>query len=125
MSRPRLGIDIDDVLSQTNVFALQKIKTQHAIEWQYENIIDHSWETLPGFPLDAETMFKFWDLLVQGDDATENILPVEGSIEAVATLAIHYELYAITARKESTQLATEIWLKKHFKNAFNSITFVG
>jgi uncharacterized HAD superfamily protein len=125
MSRPKLWVDIDDVLSQTNAFAIKKLKAQYAIEWKFEDITAHAWETLPGFPLNSTAMSEFWDLLIWNDEALQNIFPMEGAIEAISSLLIHYELHAITARKDRTKAATEKWIQKHFGSAFNSITFIG
>lgn len=125
MSRPKLWVDIDDVLSQTSIFALQKLRHYHNFELWYDELTGHRWELLPNFPLSEKSMFEFWDQHLSSNESINEILPVEWAVKSISALAQRYELHAITARTDCMKDATKAWLGKHFSGAFCSVNHLG
>ena len=55
----------------------------------------------------------------------EQIIPVEGSQEAVNELSGRHHLIALTSRPESTKHKTEEWFNRYFGNSIKEILFNG
>jgi hypothetical protein len=70
-------VDIDDVLSQTSVYAIEKMRQDCGFDLQYADISDHHWHLLPNCPLSEGEMLKFWDRHLGDAKSVERIRPIE------------------------------------------------
>jgi 5'(3')-deoxyribonucleotidase len=117
--KPRIGIDIDDVLSETTRYAISELKKRHNHHMNFEEVLYFEWPKIEHFPLDLPTTIEFFREILRDTDAIDRIQPIEHSVSSIRSLCEDFELHAITARHISTSEATHLWTEKHFGDAFN------
>ncbi len=125
MSKPRLGVDIDDVLAQTGVWSCKRLLEVHGFELSFEHIVHHDYTQIPGFPLTMDEIMLFWKQELSSEESLMEIEPMAGSVESILFLREHFELHAITARNPAAEISTRAWLNKHYGDAFVSIDHLG
>jgi uncharacterized HAD superfamily protein len=115
-----IGIDLDDVLLNFNenffIYHNDKYGTNHqrkdSIDYQLENILRTTKE---------EAVKRVLDFYESSNHA--NAKPVNGSVEAIKTLAKDHILFIVTSKPEALEKMTLQWLNKHFPKMFRGVYF--
>lgn len=118
MTRPTLGVDLDDVLFDFIGHFFKWHNQRYGTALRFEDMTRRKlWQVWGGTPEEAQeripTFFREIDML--------RIEPIAGSIEALAALRQRYRLTVISARDPGTLANTERWLARHFPNTFDQI----
>lgn len=125
MHHSRIGVDLDETLSQTFGPCLEYIRTKTGIPHGYDDLSDHNFWEIPGIPLTKEAALGFFAEFDRDHDPDHaSILPVHGSVEAIGELKRRgYELHVITARGDNVRELTRLWISKHFPETFADVHF--
>ena len=124
--RPKIGIDIDEVLSRTMHFLRTVMIERGYSVPEYEDFSHFHTHEIVGFPItDKVEMMNFYQELLSHPDSINRLEVVPGSKTALDLLSTHFEIHAITARSLTTKKMTELWIDKHFPNIFTTIDFLG
>ena len=116
--RPRIGIDIDDVLSETALFTIKNLQERYNYTIGFEDIIHFDWPKISGFPMDMPTTVEFFRTTLGEKGLIDQIFPLHQAVESIQQLGEVFELHAITARHPSTSDATHAWIAKNFGDIF-------
>ena len=118
----KIGIDIDEVLAKfiegVNVFYNRIHKTTFSFADYKFYDLEKTWGG------SKERAIKIISDFYKSLDF-ENILPVEGSREAIQNLSANHKLIALTSRPLFTKNATEKWIKRNYKKSIEEIIFNG
>jgi len=116
----KIGIDIDGVLADftpvINDFYNNKFGTSFKIEDYVHFDLEKTWNRT------NEEAVKIIEDFFSSEDFV-NLLPIEGSQEAIRFLSKNHSLIAITARPSYLRDKTESWIKKHFGNSILEVHF--
>jgi uncharacterized HAD superfamily protein len=114
----RIGIDIDEVLSETVVGFLSFYNGLHGTNFTYDDIKEYSFSKMLGLSIEEEqtNLKKYFS-----SDIFMNVAPIQGSVEAIKSLSEKYDLYAISSRPPTLNDITTGWLGRHFGNSFKEV----
>ncbi|HME86890.1 MAG TPA: hypothetical protein VKE88_00575 [Candidatus Nanoarchaeia archaeon] len=120
----KVGVDLDDVLSQT----FEPIRLFHNSKYdtkiKFEDITSHPWYifmTEQYGPVTNEEMIRRFHEFYE-TDAFKNLALVKGAQEGIAELKKrHFDLDIITNRPSILHGATQQWLGKHFPGMFGGV----
>lgn len=121
MGKPKrfvIGVDIDNVLTDTDTKIRELIKKYLGIDAQGEDIID--WHYHRSLPITQEDESYIFDLFHQYHCQELNIIP--NSKESLDSLSKYSLIYLITNRPKFTSHSTKSWLNQHNIH-FDKITF--
>jgi uncharacterized HAD superfamily protein len=117
-----IGVDMDEILSQTleSVLAAHQIKTGKHIK--IEQITDYYWRQIAGLNTSFEEVLSVMDsLLLENHD---DIMPVIWAYEALYQLKqAWHSLVVITARPKIFYDSTTSWIAKHFAGVFDEVHY--
>jgi uncharacterized HAD superfamily protein len=106
--RPVVGVDLDNVLADTDTVIRQLIAERYGIVLQRRDIVEFDY-WLCG--ITREQTDEVLRLFHEGECA--KALPTEQSASALQVLRTRYEIWILTARPQLAQQATEHWLQQH------------
>lgn len=114
----KIGIDIDDTLAAFNYQFLNFINRRDGTNFQFKDITDYNYNKAFGTTGDRmyTSVFDFY----KSPEFLE-IIPVEGSQEAIKILKKDHELFVITSRNEDLSEITDNWLKNFYGDSFKHI----
>jgi uncharacterized HAD superfamily protein len=117
----RIGIDLDDVVADSVAAMAAFHNERYGTSLKREDFVNYDlWKIWGGDRLDAIKKIEEFFLT----DHFANISPVAGSVSGIAALkGMGHELYAVTARSDIAIRPTEVWIKKHFPDAFRGVHF--
>ncbi len=116
----KIGIDLDDVLSQTMPALIKFHNDRYGTKLVMEDLKNGaSWQTWGGTFADDVKKIHDFHLSPYG----QNIPPVKDAKEILEELKKDNELYIITARSDEIREDTEDWLEENFPNTFTKIYF--
>jgi len=106
------GIDIDDVICQTNPLILRLLKEFYGVDIRWEWLTSYYFARTKGFPLTQEQVDRAYGEFTAGASLAAE--PLAGAREALLSLrAAGHRLCLITARPESMKGDTEKWLAEY------------
>lgn len=113
-----IGIDIDEVLSDTVVGFLKFFNNKHGTKHTYDEITDYSFTKSLNISPDEEkaNLMEFF-----ASKYFVDIEPITGSVEAIQKLSRTNELFAISSRPPVLMSLTNFWLDKYFKGCFREV----
>ncbi len=119
--REIIGIDIDDVLSQS---ALGFVAYSNTHWGAHHSVDDYSedWAAFWGIPR-AEAMQRAHEYHLTGDHTSYE--PFQQALPVLNKLASTYDLIVITSRRTMLRPQSDKWLAEHFPGIFQAIHFVG
>lgn len=120
-----VGVDLDEVLSESFRFILSRLETKLSIFWEYDAITHHDFDEMAGFPLGKEAAISFFRKELLDPSHLNEVFPVAGSLENLAILARSHRLTCITARNPLLRDTTLEWLGKHFPGVFTHVELLG
>ena len=125
MSLPKIGIDIDEVLSQTIPYLRATLLEKGYTVPEYEDFTHFQTHEIVGFPIkDKVEMKSIYDELTATIESVQRLEVIPGSIAALTVLSQHFEIHAITARSLLSKNMTELWIGKHYPSIFTTIDFL-
>jgi len=120
MPKPKIAIDIDDVL----VLSAPEILGNYNRRWGTQLIladwysdIGPQWGTN-----DDDEAIRRVNEFVESEEYSE-LPPVQKAIFALQALSRRYELHILTGRHDVIAGATQGWLQRHFPDIFHSVNF--
>lgn len=108
-TRNIIGVDIDNVLSDTDFIIRQLIKQQYEIESTREQITD--WMYSKSLQITLEQEYLIFDLFHNYYSLDAPTIPF--AEESLKKLSSENLIWLITARPENTTVATKQWLHQH------------
>ncbi len=117
----KIGIDIDEVLSETVAGFLAFYNEEHDTHFFFDQIVEYSFSKIFNITPEAEKseLIAFFASTYFAELAT-----VSGSTEAIKKLSKNYELYAVSSRPPQLMKLTSDWLDKHFNGYFEEIILI-
>jgi 5'(3')-deoxyribonucleotidase len=126
MKKPIIAIDVDDVLSATNLammhFANNHFGFNHT--WEDYNAPGHYtlyWEDAV-WKVGHQRGQECYDAFVAAG-SRRRFTVVEGAVDALKQLQKRFELVVITARSQKYADETHAWLDQHFPDLFQQVHF--
>ncbi|MDK2899132.1 MAG: hypothetical protein PWQ10_319 [Patescibacteria group bacterium] len=113
-----IGIDIDDVLSETILSFLDFYNKKHNTNFSFNQITDYSLSKALNIP-DKDEMLNIFDFF--NSDHAKNMNTTPYSKDIVHKLSKDNLLYAISSRPTQLIELTNIWLNKHYEGCFKEI----
>ena len=104
-----IGVDIDNVLSDTDFVIRSLIAQKHGVESKKEQIT--RWYYSESLPITLEQELSVLKLFHSTDCLNAPILPF--AAEALMLLSAKYSIWLITGRPEETNSLTKQWLERH------------
>jgi uncharacterized HAD superfamily protein len=129
MSKEKIAVDIDDVLSSStdavrvfvnSRFGVDLDEQHYRIEAEYWGYYESVWAQ---HGIDESSLMDDFHGGLTTDQSS--ISPVKGAPEAWKRLSQKYDLQLITSRPKEMQLETELWLKEHLDPVLVSPIFLG
>jgi len=116
----QIGLDMDEVVVSLMDGLIEYYHERFNTRLRKENFFSYNlWEVWGGTKEEAIRILNdFYD-----SPFFEEILPVEGSIEAIDHLVNENDLHIITSRPSAIKEKTERCIERHFDNKFKTITF--
>lgn len=114
----RIGIDIDEVLCETERGFLAFYNSRYGTDYKHEQMIEYSFGRSFGVSEDEEKS------LLDAFFASDNFInagTIPGSKEAVVKLSQDNEMYAISSRPTALMQTTMTWIGVHFPNCFKEV----
>jgi len=109
----KIGIDLDEILSDTLTSAIDCYKNTHNVSLNRETFTAKDYREIWG------KIENFWQ-----SEYFKNTKPVKGAFEELAPLKkLGYEFYIITGRYNKYTTQTKEWLDKYYPNIFSGIYF--
>ncbi|MFH1711483.1 MAG: hypothetical protein ABH840_04185 [Nanoarchaeota archaeon] len=103
----KIGIDVDDVLTETFKKFLKVYNERYSKNFEFENLSSfYLWDVLD---ISKEEAFNLVDEIME-----EELEVVEGAVEGVVGLKETHEVFIITSRPERHIKITEDFIKKYF-----------
>lgn len=121
-----IGIDIDEVLSETLDYVLAYHKYQiNGLPLKREDMVDYYIPNVPGFShIEKQDAVRFFTDGMLDPDRGEGLQPVEGARAILEKeKAKGHRLIAITARGPLVQEATMRWIKQYYGELFDEVVF--
>ncbi len=106
MARPILGVDIDNVLAESDVILREMIKEMCGIDLRLEQMTRYAYETHGVPEAELSKVFRVFNV-----DTCKRLQTVCGAKDAMQKLARRYEIALVTSRNPESKEATEFWLK--------------
>ncbi len=115
-----IGVDVDDVLAEFQPGWIDYHNAIHGSSMTVETMTDYNYSI--SFKIPGEIIFpRVHDFYKT--EGFENLVPVDGSIKFIKKLSKKHNLFAITARPDTTVDLSLIWIKKHYGEVFKEIVF--
>lgn len=119
--RPRIYVDMDDVLCETAQGFLSLLKRSYGRVVLFEEII--SFDLSRSFDLDQSEIERFMHRAHEADVLAE-LEPIPGALEGVEQWARNgYDIEIVTGRPPSTEPVSRRWLER-FDVPYDSLTFL-
>ncbi len=118
MAKPKLGIDLDDVLFDFVGHFFRWHNQRYGTRLRFSDMTHEKlWQAWGGSPADAgERVPAFF-----GETDMLPLEPLPGAVEALGSLRDRYRLIVISARDPSTATKSEQWLERYFPAVFDQI----
>jgi uncharacterized HAD superfamily protein len=114
----RIGVDIDEVLSQTFQALLDFYNFKYDARYTLDQVNVYSFQKVFGINAKEEKQLHADFFTTK---FSKNLKTVPGSVEAINKLAKNNKLYAISSRPKWQQQQTEHWLSVYYGNNFKQI----
>jgi uncharacterized HAD superfamily protein len=121
LERPKIAVDIDDVLSQSAKGFVAYSNERWGTNLTVDDYDDH-WAEM--WKIDRKEAEK---RAIEYHDANivKDFLVYDGALEVLHKLAPDFELLIATSRRVSVETSTREWLDKHYEGVFNQVVFAG
>src|SRR3989344_3887357 len=113
-----IGIDMDEVLAELLEAYLEYHNQNYNTKIQKKDMFSYHFHEVFGGS-EEETQQKLGYFFKS--ERFQKIQPITGALQIIPQLAKEHQLCIITARPNIIRQETELWLTKHFPNAFQSI----
>jgi len=115
----RLGIDLDEVLSDTLASFIQFHNLRYGTDYRESDFVSYKFEDIMKLPSEdvVVRILQFYS------ECNAEISPVAGAKGILEKLARDHELYVITARPDAIKTLTRIWLEDHYPGLFKEVIF--
>lgn len=125
-SKPKIAIDIDDVIAAENEGIRQFTNREYGTEYAPEDfLVDGEywgyWERIWG--LEGEKARERYEAFLRSPEKAD-LKVVEGAVEAINILKKRFEPVIVTSRDGFAIEITEPWLEKNFPTTFGQIEFL-
>ena len=117
----KIGIDIDEVLSETVAGFLAFYNEKHGTQFYFDQIVEYSFSKIFGITPEIE---KSELMAFFASTSFAELATVNGSNEAIKELSKNYELYAVSSRPPQLMKLTSVWLNKHFQGCFKEVILI-
>lgn len=109
----KIGIDIDNVLTDSYRFVLERFNQNFATQVRYEEVFDFYYlEKYAG--VDISRAKFFIKEIIHSDEFHQKLSPFREAVETIKSWSKHgFLIYYITARHTTSRDLTAAWLKKH------------
>jgi uncharacterized HAD superfamily protein len=121
MSKPTIGIDIDDVLSASAEGFVSYSNQRYGLQLVPEDYTE-DWRQVWRVDL-AEAEQRANDFHESG--VVSDYLAVAGAQPVLRSLKERYRLIAVTSRRNSIAAHTLDWLDRHYPDTFEDVVFAG
>lgn len=105
---PILGIDLDNVISDTDNLIRSIIYEMYRIKLQREDIIYFDYSKCGVTKEQQQEVFRTFH-----EKRCEEVIPTPHAIETIKALNDKFQVHIITSRPQSTKLKTIMWLHNH------------
>lgn len=116
-TRPRIAIDIDDVLADTHTASKLWIEAQAGVPADFHGYTTHTdyWDYYNRvIMMHGNSSVRFEDFLAELARDQAHVPLLAGAQFAIQQLMQDYDVVLITARDPSLEAATRAWLDSHF-----------
>ncbi len=121
MAKPVLAIDVDEVLFPFTHRFIDDHNRRTGNDLKMSDLTTFYYiEEQEGIP---EGEAEAWILKFLESEYGRSSKPFPGAIEAITKLKTKYDIDIITARHQTMQNTTEVWLNEHFPNALRNVHF--
>jgi len=126
MKRPIVAVDVDDVLSPTNLMMMHFVNSnfgtahtweEYTAEGDYDGYWGRVWNVSRE---EAERRYKSFVTA----EVLREVEPMEDAIQTLAYLKKQFELVIVTARGDDRAEDTHHWLEKRFPQVFKGVHFL-
>jgi 5'(3')-deoxyribonucleotidase len=111
-----IGIDFDDVLTNTNQYIIEKFNK--AFDTKHDVKDFKQWEYSEQLGLTSDQLKTFIDGVLKTTSLTD-LVPVDTAYEAVPRIAAKHNLAVITARHGDSMPFINKWLQEYFPGNFH------
>lgn len=118
MSRPKIAVDIDDVLADNATGFIQFSNAKWGTSLKVSDYDEH-WTQMWGVS-DEETSRRRWEFF--GSGAQRSYAKVDGAHDVLLALRKRFDLCIVTSRHSSTIDDTLDWVHKHYNGIFTDET---
>jgi len=122
-TKPTIGIDCDEVLASFIPSLALWHNRVYGTMIEARSFNSTHFAGTPGFGDAAETEAKMHQFFTSVEWL--DLPPIPGAAEALARLALHFNLYLVTARSPRQEELTRAWLGRHFPPVFAGCRFTG
>jgi len=116
----KIGLDLDDVLTDTMPLFLQWHNETYKTQYDFKNMTTYHIEDLEGCTWHEAN--KRHELFRHSENFCR-IIPSPGAIEAVRLIAAEYTPHVITARNSNIREPTQKWLDTYFHGLIQDVHF--
>ncbi|KAH6916826.1 hypothetical protein BKA70DRAFT_313918 [Coprinopsis sp. MPI-PUGE-AT-0042] len=121
---PIIAVDMDDVLSQTNLAVAEWHNDVYGTNMKVDDFLYYYYWKNPYWGTLEETFAKVREFYKT--DRIHNTIPVPGAAEGIQNLkSLGFRLVVVTARTEDTADESWGWIQRHFPDCFESIICTG
>ncbi len=119
--RPLIAIDIDEVLFPFVPQLAEYHNTKHGTSLTADDFTTYDFDKVWGGTV-VEAVAK-----VNAYFAADHlgVVPIDGAIENLKSLADHYRLIVMTSRHDILTAATHAWIDRHFAGVFETVILAG
>ena len=111
LGKPRLAIDMDEVIADANARHAQWLIAEHGYEWSAAEIAGASLKTLA-----SDEHNLGWEQKLEAGDVFGTFEVMPGSKRALATLSEHFDIFITTAAMDHPASCGPkfAWMQEHF-----------
>lgn len=127
MKKPIIAVDIDDVLAQgtdalrirvNQVTGSELTPDHYRVKGEYWGYYESVWAR-HGLSVNFQELNE--EMVVD----QLHVVPVEGAFIALQQLRERYDLVVVTARSDTWEKATKVWLDYYYPDIFSALHFAG
>ena len=104
-----IGVDIDNVVADTEKELRRLILERHGLQLTREDITSYSLDNIAG--LERDDLADILDMFNQGDIFL-GLEAIEGAKDTLDMLKAHHKVFLVTSRPDSVRSHTLTWLKR-------------
>jgi 5'(3')-deoxyribonucleotidase len=120
-NKPKIAVDIDEVLFPMVSDLIEYVDKQHSVKLTPEQFIKYNLEDIwHGGPLEGAVVFDAYK-----DQSGIEVAPVEGAVEALGVLSVKYDVIVMTSRDIEVEEKTKNWLNYQFPEIFKEVHLLG